>query len=74
MPINGHKYEFTNKNIDSSPAKHGVYALFDGDSFLYYGRAMGKEVTIRSRLRDHKEGSEGRCTQTASHYKCVTSS
>ncbi len=71
MPTSGHKYEFTNKNIDSSPMKQGVYALFDGDSFLYYGRAIGKKVTIRSRLQDHWEGSEGRCTQNASHYQCV---
>ncbi len=72
MPIRGPKYKFTDKNIDSSPHKQGVYALFDGDSFLYYGRAIGKAVTIRSRLRGHAAGTAGRCTQNASHYKYVT--
>lgn len=68
MPITGNRYEFTDKCISGSPEEHGVYALFDGDELIYYGRAAGKDVTIRSRLRDHKDGYEGRCTQKATSY------
>ncbi|MDE2103962.1 MAG: hypothetical protein KGL39_42390 [Patescibacteria group bacterium] len=69
MPISGDQYEFSDDNIDKSPDKHGVYALFDGSELIYYGRADGKGVTIRSRLRDHKDGREGKCTEKATLYK-----
>jgi hypothetical protein len=46
-----------------------VYALYDGDELIYYGRAQGRGVTIRSRLRNHLNGDEGACTQGATSYK-----
>lgn len=48
------QYEFTSKNVDNSPDKPGVYALYYGDEIIYYGRAQGDTVTIRSRLQSHK--------------------
>lgn len=69
MPIGGTKYSFTRQNVDLSPDKHGVYALYDGDELIYYGRAQGRGVTIRSRLQRHRNGDEGHCTQRASHYR-----
>jgi excinuclease UvrABC nuclease subunit len=69
MPINGDRYRFTEDNVANSPDSHGVYALFDGDELIYYGRAKGIGVTIRSRLSDHKDGTDGRCTQRATAYK-----
>ena len=75
MPIDGGKYEFTLQNLNKAPDKAGVYALFDGNEIIYYGRAQGGDVTIRSRLKDHKSGREGSCTSNASHYmREVTSS
>ena len=68
MPITGDKYDFTEKNVNASPEKHGVYALFDGDELTYYGRAVGDGVTIRSRLQAHRGGYEGKCTQKATSY------
>lgn len=69
MPINGDKYAFTEENVNRSPEEHGVYALFDGDTIIYYGRASGDNVTIRSRLQCHLRGDEGSCTQKATHYR-----
>ncbi len=60
---------FSWDNIKVSPAKHGVYVLFRSGKLIYYGRAIGKDVTIRSRLGDHKRGDEGHCTQNATAYK-----
>ena len=49
---------------------HGVYALYDtAYNVTYYGRANGIGVTIKSRLKDHLSGREGRCTQSANFFK-----
>ena len=69
MPIAGSLYDFTKDNVDQSPDEHGVYALYDGQELIYYGRAAGYGVTIRSRLQDHYAGREGRCTQGADGYR-----
>ena len=70
MPIRDEKPKnFSWYNIDKSPAKHGVYGLFRGSELIYYGRAIGKDVTIRSRLTDHMNGDYGPCTQNATAYK-----
>ena len=63
MPIHGDKYPFTEANVNKSPEERGVYQLLDGDVIIYYGRAAGDGVTIRSRLQSHRNGSEGKCTQ-----------
>lgn len=69
MPISGDKYKFTKNNVDKAPDEAGVYALYDEDETIYYGRAKGSGVTIRTRLQDHKAGREGSCTENASYYK-----
>jgi hypothetical protein len=69
MPIRGARYPFNEKNVNASPKQHGVYAFFDGDELIYYGRAAGDNVTIRSRLRSHLLGHEGKCTQNAKTYR-----
>jgi len=63
MPIGGEKQSFTNENVEKAPEKHGVYALYDGNTIIYNGRAAGEGVTIRSRLKDHKSGREGKCQE-----------
>lgn len=45
-----------------------MYALYSNSEVVYYGRAQGGSVTIRSRLQDHKSGREGRCTQSAAAF------
>jgi hypothetical protein len=69
MPIIGDMYTFSKENVDKSPDQHGVYALYDGEELIYYGRAEGKGVTIRSRLQRHQNGKEGSCTQGATGYR-----
>ena len=68
MPIDSRSYDFTKKNVDLAPEEHGVYALYDRSELIYYGRAAGTNVTIRSRLQDHFSGSEGNCTKGATYY------
>jgi len=72
MPIAGDEYLFTEKNINNAPDEAGVYALYDGDEIIYYGRAAGETITIRSRLQDHFAGREGDCTQQATDYRRET--
>jgi hypothetical protein len=67
MPIQGKMYRFTKRNVDLSPEKPGVYALFAGQELIYYGEAH--DGTIRSRLQRHQAGVEGACTQRATHYQ-----
>ena len=67
--IVGDKYEFTKDNVNKAPDQAGVYALYDGDILIYYGRAQGGTVTIRSRLQDHFAGRDGKCTQNATAYR-----
>ncbi len=63
------KYKFTKDNVDNAPDEQGVYALFDEQEVIYYGRAKGENVTIRSRLQSHLAGREGVCTKKATHYQ-----
>ena len=72
MPIGGDRFSFNKDNVDKSPNEHGVYALYDGDTLIYYGRADGKNVTIRSRLQDHLAGRDGACTKGATGYRRET--
>ena len=65
MTITGDRYEFTQNNVDLAPEMHGVYALLDGQSTIY----IGKATSIRERLQAHKRGSQGTCTANATHYR-----
>jgi len=69
MSISGKRYAFTKDNVDKSPRKAGVYALYAGGVLIYYGRALGGTATLRARLQSHQAGQEGTSTQTATHYR-----
>jgi hypothetical protein len=60
---------FDKSQVDMAPDTHGVYALGIANELLYYGRAMGDGVTIKSRLQSHFRGDEGPCTQSAQYFK-----
>jgi hypothetical protein len=47
------RYRFTRIVISGAPENAGVYALWEGDEVVYYGRSDGNGSTIRSRLLDH---------------------
>ncbi len=68
MSITSTTYAFTAANIALVPEQAGVYGLYDGDETIYYGRAQGGTVAIRSRLEDHNSGREGSCTQSATGF------
>ena len=65
MTISSQKYAFTQSNIDTyAPASAGVYGLYDGAATIYYGEGS----SIRARLKSHKNGYEGSCTQGAAQF------
>lgn len=68
MTITTAIYAFNEANVNNAPDKAGVYALYDGSTVIYYGRAQGGTVTIRSRLQSHQRGTEGSCTKSATHF------
>ena len=62
------KYKFSKDNVDLAPNTKGVYALYEGNELIYYGRAKGGNTTIRSRLQAHFSGHEGSCTKIGTSY------
>ena len=66
MPIASPRYAFTPVMVSGAPPDPGVYALWRGDELIYYGRALGGEATIQTRLRAHLEAPG--CTSGATHY------
>ena len=67
MPIASPRYAFNAMMISGAPPDPGVFALWQADELIYYGRALGNGVTIQSRLREHLE-QDARCTAGATHY------
>jgi len=67
MPIASPRYAFNAIMVSGAPPDPGVYALWEGEELIYYGRALGGGATIHSRLRAHLEGAAG-CTSRATHY------
>jgi hypothetical protein len=53
--------------VAGAPPDPGVFALWERDELIYYGRAQGQGTTIQSRLREHLEGASS-CTARATHY------
>lgn len=54
MPITDARYKALSlENVDKSPRKRGVYALYVDKQLVFLGSAAGKQDTIRSRLRSH---------------------
>jgi hypothetical protein len=64
------RYRFTRVVISGAPDDAGVYALWEDNELVYYGRAMGSKTgaTIRSRLLEHLAGSLGPHAQRVTHY------
>ena len=62
MPISTAPQMFIPAYISRAPETPGVFALNDGFEIIYYGSA---EDSIRDRLMDHFNGSDGPCTQKA---------
>ncbi|HUQ25107.1 MAG TPA: hypothetical protein VM140_05505 [Burkholderiales bacterium] len=55
-PEASRRYRFTRIVLLGAPADAGIYALWDEEELVYYGRAMGGKSTIRARLLDHLDG------------------
>ena len=58
------RYRFTRIVIAGAPDDRGVFALWDREELVYYGRADGSGSTIRSRLLDQYLSHPNRAT----HY------
>ena len=71
MSINTTWHPFTDSEIEKAPMLDGVYGLYDGSETIYFGRGEGEEG-IKDRLKRHKAGSEGRCTQGATSFNWET--
>ena len=67
MPIASPRYAFNAVMVSGAPPDPGVFALWEHDELIYYGRALGGGATIQSRLRDHLAGADP-CTARATHY------
>lgn len=57
------RYRFSRVVIAGAPEDQGVYALWDGEELIYYGRGG-----IRARLMDHFHGLLNPLTRRATHY------
>jgi len=57
------RYRFTRVVIAGAPDEQGIYALWDGEEVIYYGRGP-----IRTRLLDHFYGRVDELTRRATHY------
>jgi hypothetical protein len=68
MPFGGGRYRFTRSMVEGAPADPGVYALWENDELIYYGRAAGKATGIQFALLEHLAGRAGPCTRGATHY------
>lgn len=69
MSIQGStRLPFTLANVRRAPADRGVYILWENNELIYYGFALGGEVTIQSSLKDHRLGLFGSCTARATHF------
>jgi hypothetical protein len=67
MPIASPRYAFNAIMVAGAPPDPGVFALWENEELIYYGRALGNGATIQSRLREHLEtGVHG--TGCATHY------
>ena len=67
MPIASPRYAFNAIMVAGAPPDPGVYALWEHDELICYGRALGNGATIQSCLREHLLAASG-CTARATHY------
>ncbi len=68
MPFGGGRYRFTRSMVEGAPADPGVYALWEDEELIYYGRASSSTITIQFALLEHLSGRAGPCTGRATHY------
>lgn len=68
MPFAGGRYRFTRSMVEGAPADPGVYALWENDELIYYGRAAGTVMGIQFALLEHLDRRAGPCTERATHY------
>ena len=54
--------------LDGAPDERGVYALWENEEVIYYGRSSGRSISIQQALREHSSGQAGACTRVATHY------
>lgn len=67
MPIASPRYAFTATMVGGAPPDPGVFALWEEDELIYYGRALGGGATIQSCLVEHLARADP-CTAGATHY------
>ena len=67
MCINSPLRPFIDSEIDMTIPLDGVYGLYDGSDVIYFGKGEGIGG-VRGRLKRHKAGYEGECTQRATHF------
>lgn len=67
MPIASPRYALNRTMVAGAPPDPGVFALWEKDELIYYGRAQGVGATIQSRLREYLERGNP-CTAAATHY------
>ena len=67
MPITSTKHQFNESNIDTyAPDGPGVYGLYESIfTPIYIGSS---EENIKSRLKSHLSGAEGKCTKEAEYF------
>lgn len=63
MPIASPRYAFTATMVSGAPPDPGVFALWEGEELIYYGRAQ----SIQSCLQEHLARAAP-CTSRATHY------
>ena len=61
-------FPFTELMIRVAPNKPGVYTLFKDRKIVFIGCAEGQDTTIRTCLKDHLTGKNGKCTQRTAKY------
>jgi hypothetical protein len=63
MPIASPRYALNAVMVSGAPPDPGIFALWESQELIYYGRAH----SIQSRLREHLEQRDA-CTSRATHY------
>jgi len=62
------KWRFEPRLVEDAPDFKGVYVLWDGDTPLAVGHALGRGDTIRSRLFAHLSHAEAPGMASITHY------
>lgn len=63
MPIASPRYAFNRTMVSGAPPDPGVFALWEGEELIYYGRAHSIQALLHERLERADP-----CTARATHY------